>query len=109
MRSLPRLDRRLAEQAMERGLGHRPAAESDDRRMHSWWIWQDAHGDRDVARERPAHAHIERLVEDNDVARARESARRNASAGNGRKAMSVTRPIARPSARISSTTSLMVP
>ena len=43
------------------------------------------------------------------TSRARAKACSSASAGNGRKAISVTRPMAIPSARISSITSLIVP
>ena len=72
MRALPRLDRRLAEEPVQRGLGNRPAAEAHDRRMHRRRVGQLAQGDGDVACERPAHADVDRLVDDDDVARARQ-------------------------------------
>ena len=109
MRTLPGLDRRLAEKPMQRSFRNRPAAEAHDRRVHRRRIGELAQRDGDVAGERPAHADVDRPVDDDDVARARQRLAQAPRIGNGRKATSVTRPIARPSARISSITSLIVP
>ena len=108
MRALPRLHRRLPEEPVQRGLGRRPAAEADDRRMHRRRVGKLAQRDRDVAGQQAAHADVDRPVDHHDVARPRQRLPQR-SAGNGRKATRVTRPIATPSARISSITSLIVP
>ena len=108
MRTLPGLDGRLAEKPMQRSLGNRPAAEAHDRRVHRRRIGELAQRDGDVAGERPAHADVDGLVEDDDVARASQSL---AQRPDRERAESDERNdlIARPSARISSITSFMVP
>ena len=71
-------------------------------------VGQRAQGEGDVARERSAHADVDRPVDHDDVGRPRKRLAQRV-VGNGRNATRVTRPIAMPSARISSIASLIVP
>ncbi len=74
---------------MKRSYRNRPAEEDYERRVHRRRIGELAQRDGDVAGERPAHADVDGLVEDDAiVARARQSVAHSAWIGNGRKATS---------------------